>query len=125
MLPGHAAIEKPPPAALYRFLNAIAARGATVTPVVDAFLGHRPLSYRQIDTHFALRGLCSVRPIGHSAQTRDLAPTLFPHRRAILNERRKSGGALHYLVAQVIAHEVTPHFGLGDAQIDAVGGGAW
>jgi predicted Zn-dependent protease with MMP-like domain len=76
-----------------------------------------------IDDPFELTGLYLGVDLTHRSLSdpTPVAPIVFLYRRAILDEWIERGDvALGDLIAHVLVHEVGHHFGLSDAQMDAL-----
>ena len=90
---------------------------------VDDFPAEDVLDDLGIEDPFGLTGLYQGVDIGHRES---LGPALGPsmvflYRRPILDEWAEQGEiTLEELVTNVLVHEIGHHFGLSDAQIDAI-----
>ena len=90
---------------------------------VDDFPAEDVLDDLGIEDPFGLTGLYQGVDIGHRDS---LGPALGPsmvflYRRPILDEWAEQGEiTLEELVTNVLVHEIGHHFGLSDAQIDAI-----
>ena len=90
---------------------------------VDDFPAEDVLDDLGIEDPFGLTGLYQGVDIGHRDS---LGPALGPsmvflYRRPILDEWAEQGEiTLEELVTHVLVHEIGHHFGLSDAQIDAI-----
>ncbi|MFZ4746836.1 MAG: metallopeptidase family protein [Sphingomonas sp.] len=113
-------IERLARAALDRLPDPFGAHLAGVLLIVDEFAEDRILTDMGIESPFELSGLYSGRPIGEPAQTGDTPATIHLYRRPILDEWCETGEALDHLVAHVVVHEVGHHFGLSDADMQAL-----
>jgi predicted Zn-dependent protease with MMP-like domain len=113
-------IERLARAALDRLPDPFGAHLAGVLLIVDEFAEDRILTDMGIESPFELSGLYSGRPIGEPAQTGDMPATIHLYRRPILDEWCETGEALDHLVAHVVVHEVGHHFGLSDADMQAL-----
>jgi predicted Zn-dependent protease with MMP-like domain len=113
-------IERLARAALDRLPDPFGAHLAGVLLIVDEFAEDRILTDMGIESPFELSGLYSGRPIGEPAQTGDMPATIHLYRRPILDEWCETSEALDHLVAHVVVHEVGHHFGLSDADIQAL-----
>lgn len=118
--PGSAQIEALALAALSRLPEPFAAYLANVVLFVQDFADDAVLAEMGIEDPFDLTGLYSGRPVGHTAQTGDMPPTIHLYRRPLLDEWVETGVALDALVTHVVVHEVGHHFGLSDADMHAL-----
>ena len=90
---------------------------------VDDFPSDEVLDELGIEDPFGLTGLYQGVHIGHRS---DFGPAtqpsmVFLYRRPILDEWAENGEVtLEELVSHVLVHEIGHHFGLSDAQIDAI-----
>ena len=90
---------------------------------VDDFPSDEVLDDLGIEDPFGLSGLYQGVSIGHRA---DMGPApgpsmIFLYRRPILDEWAENGEVtLEELVTHVLVHEIGHHFGLSDADIDAI-----
>ena len=90
---------------------------------VDDFPSDEVLDELGIEDAFGLTGLYQGVHIGHRS---DFGPAaqpsmIFLYRRPILDEWAENGDVtLEELVTHVLVHEIGHHFGLTDAQIDAI-----
>jgi predicted Zn-dependent protease with MMP-like domain len=113
-------IERLARAALDRLPDPFGAHLAGVLLIVHEFAEDLILADMGIESPFELSGLYSGRPIGEPAQTGDMPATIHLYRRPILDEWCETGEALDHLVAHVVVHEVGHHFGLSDADMQAL-----
>jgi predicted Zn-dependent protease with MMP-like domain len=113
-------IERLARAALGRLPDPFSAHLAGVLLIVEEFAEDSILADMGIESPFELSGLYSGRPIGEPAQTGDMPATIHLYRRPILDEWCETSEALDHLVAHVVVHEVGHHFGLSDADIQAL-----
>jgi predicted Zn-dependent protease with MMP-like domain len=113
-------IERLARAALDRLPDPFSAHLAGVLLIVEEFAEDSILADMGIESPFELSGLYSGRPIGEPAQTGDTPATIHLYRRPILDEWCETGEALDHLVAHVVVHEVGHHFGLSDADMQAL-----
>ena len=113
-------IERLARAALDRLPDPFGAYLAGVLLIVHEFAEDLILADMGIESPFELSGLYSGRPIGEPAQTGDMPATIHLYRRPILDEWCETGEALDHLVAHVVVHEVGHHFGLSDADMQAL-----
>jgi predicted Zn-dependent protease with MMP-like domain len=113
-------IEQLARVALDRLPDPFSAHLAGVLLIVEDFAEDRILAEMGIESPFDLSGLYSGRPIGEPAQTGEMPPTIYLYRRPILDEWCETGEALDHLVTHVVVHEVGHHFGLSDADMQAL-----
>lgn len=115
-------IETMARAALARLPEPFAGHLGGVLLVVEDFADAETLDALGIDDPFELTGLYEGIPVGEKHDASGTMPDrirLF--RAAILDEWIARGDeALEHLVAHVLIHEVGHHFGLSDADIDAL-----
>ncbi len=110
-------------AALARLPQPFAAHLAGVRLVVEDFADAETLAVLGIEDAFELTGLYEGVPVGdkHSAPSGTLPDRIRLFRSPILDEWIARGDeSLEHLVAHVLVHEVGHHFGLSDAQIEAL-----
>jgi predicted Zn-dependent protease with MMP-like domain len=75
-----------------------------------------------IDSPYDLLGLYTGRPVGEKSVS-DVAPLpdmIHLYRRPLLDEWIETGESLEALVTHVLVHEVGHHFGLSDADMEAI-----
>ncbi len=89
---------------------------------VEEFADDATLDEMGIENPFELTGLYTGLPIGsksvdHSGTMPDM---IHLYRRAILDEWVETDVSLEALVAHVVIHEIGHHFGLSDADMDAL-----
>ncbi len=89
---------------------------------VEDFAEEDVLAELQIEDPFELTGLYTGRPIGgKSVSDSGAMPDMIHlYRRPLLDEWVETGVALDALIAHVVIHEVGHHFGLSDADMDAL-----
>jgi predicted Zn-dependent protease with MMP-like domain len=110
-------------AALARLPEPFAAHLEGVRLVVEDFADSETLAELGIEDAFELTGLYEGVPVGdkHSAASGTLPDRIRLFRAAILDEWIARGDeSLEHLVAHVLIHEVGHHFGLSDADIEAL-----
>ncbi len=118
--PDAARIETLALATLSRLPEPFAAHLANVVLFVEDFADEETLRAMGIDDPFELTGLYSGRPVGDSAQTGDLPPSIHLYRRPLLDEWVDTGVSLEALIAHVVIHEVGHHFGFSDEDMHAL-----
>ena len=89
---------------------------------VEEFADEAVLDELGIADPFDLTGLYTGRPIGEksSIESGALPDMIHLYRRPILDEWAESAVSLEALVTHVLIHEVGHHFGLSDADMDAL-----
>lgn len=123
LAPSLSEIEALACAALARMTEPFAAHLAGVRLVVEDFADAETLAAMGIADAFELTGIYEGWPVGekHSAPSGALPDRIRLFRQPILNEWIARGDeSLEHLVAHVVIHEVGHHFGLSDADIDAL-----
>lgn len=75
-----------------------------------------------LETPFDLLGLYQGHPVGSegASATGRMPPTIFLYRRALLDAWADGEDSLEALVTHVLVHEVGHHFGLSDADMEAI-----
>ncbi len=109
--------------ALDRLPAAFRAHLGEVRLLIEDFADEETLAELGIDDPFALTGVYEGVPIGqkHEAPSGTLPDRIRLFRCAILDEWIARGDeTLEHLVAHVLIHEVGHHFGLSDADIEAL-----
>ena len=123
LAPDAAEIEALADAALARLPQPFAAYLAGVVLQVEEFADAETLSLLGIEDPFELTGIYEGVPVGekHSAPSGTLPDRIRLFRAPILDEWIARGDeTLEHLVAHVVIHEVGHHFGLSDADIEAL-----
>lgn len=123
LAPDAAEIEALADAALARLPEPFAAHLAGVVLQVEDFADAETLALLGIEDPFELTGLYEGVPVGekHSAPSGTLPDRIRLFRAPILDEWIARGDeTLEHLVAHVVIHEVGHHFGLSDADIEAL-----
>ena len=121
--PSLAEIEALALAALARLPEQFAAHLNGVAVLVEDFADPETLAALGIADPFELTGIYEGVPLGekHSAPTGTMPDRIRLFRSPILDEWIARGDeSLEHLVAHVLIHEVGHHFGLSDAQIEAL-----
>lgn len=116
-------IEQLARAVLARLPQPFAAHLGDLRLVVEDFADAETLADLGIDDPFALTGLYEGVPVGerHMAPSGTMPECIRLFRAPILDEWIARGDeTLEHLVAHVVVHEVGHHFGLSDAQIEAL-----
>ncbi|MCS6986267.1 MAG: metallopeptidase family protein [Sphingomonadaceae bacterium] len=75
-----------------------------------------------LESPFDLLGLYRGHPVGSTGAeaTGRLPPTIFLYRRPLLDVWAEGEESLEALVTHVLVHEVGHHFGLSDAEMEAI-----
>ncbi|MEY4238665.1 MAG: hypothetical protein RL339_1266 [Pseudomonadota bacterium] len=123
LAPDAAEIEALADAALARLPQPFAAHLAGVVLQVEEFADAETLALLGIEDPFELTGIYEGVPVGekHSAPSGTLPDRIRLFRAPILDEWIARGDeTLEHLVAHVVIHEVGHHFGLSDADIEAL-----
>ncbi len=110
-------------AALARLPEPFTAHLAGVRLVVEDYADAETLANFGMEDPFELTGIYEGVPVGekHSAPSGALPDRIRLFRAAILDEWIARGDeSLEHLVAHVVIHEVGHHFGLSDADIEAL-----
>jgi predicted Zn-dependent protease with MMP-like domain len=89
---------------------------------VEDFADDATLDEMRIEDPFDLTGLYRGRPVGDRSVSDSgaLPDTIHLYRRPILDEWAETGVSLEALVTHVLVHEVGHHFGLSDADMQAL-----
>lgn len=112
--------------ALRKLPAAFRAELGDIVLIVEEFADDATLASLDLDSPFDLSGMYHGRPLGEKSSW-DVAPQpdrIHLYRRAILDEWCETGVGLDALVRHVLIHEVGHHFGLSDADMDALEAGA-
>ena len=110
-------------AALARLPEPFAAHLEGVAVLVEDFADAETLAVFGMEDPFALTGIYEGVPVGekHSAASGAMPDRIRLFRAPILDEWIARGDeTLEHLVAHVLIHEVGHHFGLSDADIEAL-----
>lgn len=121
--PGLAEVEALALAALARLPEAFRVHLDGVAVLVEDFADEETLAAMGIADPFELTGIYEGVPVGerHSAPTGTMPDRIRLFRQPILDEWIARGDeTLEHLVAHVLIHEVGHHFGLSDADIEAL-----
>ena len=75
-----------------------------------------------LDSPFDILGLYQGLPVGSEGEhmTGRMPPTIFLYRRPLLDAWAEGEDSLETLVTHVLVHEVGHHFGLSDADMEAI-----
>jgi len=120
--PDAAAIEALARRAMARLPEAFARHLDGVVLQIAEFPEDDVLDEMGIDSPYDLLGLYTGRPIGQKSVS-DVAPLpdmIHLYRRPLLDEWIETGESLEALVTHVLVHEVGHHFGLSDADMEAI-----
>ncbi len=123
LAPDAAEIEALARAALARLPDVFAAHLDGVRLVVEDFADVETLAMLEIEDPFELTGIYEGVPVGekHMAPSGTMPDRIRLFRSPILDEWIARGDdTLEHLVAHVVIHEVGHHFGLSDADIEAL-----
>jgi predicted Zn-dependent protease with MMP-like domain len=123
LAPDLAEIEALARVALARLPEPFAGYVQDVRLVVEDFADSQTLAELGIDDPFELTGLYEGVPVGekHSAESGAMPDRIRLFRAPILDEWIARGDeSLEHLVAHVLVHEIGHHFGLSDADIEAL-----
>ncbi len=123
LAPSAAEIEALARAALERLPEAFRVHLDGVLLLVEDFADPETLADMGIEDPFELTGLYEGVPVGekHSAPSGTMPDRIRLFRSPILDEWIARGDeTLEHLVAHVVIHEVGHHFGLSDADIEAL-----
>jgi predicted Zn-dependent protease with MMP-like domain len=123
LAPTAAEIEQLARAALADLPEPFATHLAGVVLQVEEFADAETLALLEIEDPFELTGIYEGVPVGdkHSAPSGTLPDRIRLFRAPILDEWIARGDeTLEHLVAHVVIHEVGHHFGLSDADIEAL-----
>ena len=123
LAPDAAEIEALADAALSRLPEPFAGHLEGVVLQVEEFADAETLAMLGIEDPFELTGIYEGVPVGekHSAPSGTLPARIRLFRAPILDEWIARGDeTLEHLVAHVVIHEVGHHFGLSDADIEAL-----
>jgi predicted Zn-dependent protease with MMP-like domain len=110
-------------AAMLRLPAVFRAHLSDIVLLVEDFADEETLAELGMDDPFALTGLYEGVPIGqkHEAPSGAMPDRIRLFRGAILDEWIARGDeTLEHLVAHVLIHELGHHFGLSDADIEAL-----
>jgi predicted Zn-dependent protease with MMP-like domain len=120
--PDAAEIERLARGALRRLPEPFAAHLGDIVLRVEEFADAETLRSVGLSDSWELTGLYSGRPVGEASlwSSGDLPPTITLFRAPLVDEWRATGVALDALVRNVVVHEVGHHFGLSDADMDAL-----
>ncbi|WP_238121869.1 MULTISPECIES: metallopeptidase family protein [unclassified Xanthobacter] len=121
--PGLADLEELAAAAFARLPESFRALCADVVIAVEDFPTDEVLDAMQLDSEFDLLGL--FQGIGRAqggalAQTGQMPNMVFLYRRPILDYWAEHEETLGDLVSHVLVHEIGHHFGLSDADMEAL-----
>lgn len=89
---------------------------------VEEFADAEMLEAVGLESPWELSGLYQGHPVSKQSiwASGDLPPMVFLFRQPLLLECRETGVALEDLVHHVVVHEVGHHFGLSDAEMEAI-----
>jgi predicted Zn-dependent protease with MMP-like domain len=89
---------------------------------VEDFPDEEVVAAMELESPFDILGLYWGHHVGDLAgeMTGALPPTIFLYRRPLLDEWANGEDSLEQLVTHVLVHEVGHHFGLSDADMEAI-----
>ena len=108
--------------AFARIPDPFAAHLGTILVRVEDFADAETLEALGIADRWGLSGLYHGRPLDEQSiwDVADMPPVITLYRLPLLREWRETGVRLADLVTHVVIHEVGPHFGLSDEDMDAL-----
>jgi predicted Zn-dependent protease with MMP-like domain len=120
--PSVADIEHLAQAAVERLPELFRQHLATVILRVEEFPDDEVIDAMELESAYDILGLYWGHHVGDPGahQTGALPPTIFLYRRPLLDEWANGEDSLEQLVTHVLVHEVGHHFGLSDADMDAI-----
>lgn len=120
--PSLAQIEALAQAAVERLPELFRQHLATVLLRVEDFPDEEVMAAMELESPFDILGLYWGHHVGDPGgdMTGALPPTIFLYRRPLLDEWANGDDSLEHLVTHVLVHEVGHHFGLSDADMDAI-----
>lgn len=120
--PGASTLEAMARAAFARIPEPFAAHLADILVRVEEFADEATLASLGIEDAWGLTGLYHGRPLSEESSwvSGEMPPEITLYRQPLLAEWTETGVHLEDLVAHVVIHEVGHHFGLSDAQMDAL-----
>jgi len=120
--PDPALVERLARQALARLPEAFAAHLGEVVLRVDEFADDDVLRDMGIEDPFELTGLYTGRPLGDKStfDSGAMPDMIQLFRRPLLDEWVATGVSLEALITHVVIHEVGHHFGLSDADMEAL-----
>lgn len=89
---------------------------------VEDFPDDDVMAAMELDSEFAILGLYHGHHVGDASrdQTGAMPPAIYLYRRPLLDAWAEGPYSLESLVTHVLVHEVGHHFGLSDADMDAI-----
>ncbi|WP_448580607.1 metallopeptidase family protein [Thermaurantiacus sp.] len=122
MAPGAAEIEALALAAAERLPPPFREHLAHVVLHVADFPDEGVMEEMGLESPFELLGLYQGHPVGSPGEfaTGRMPPTIFLYRRPLLDAWAEGEDSLEALVTHVLVHEVGHHFGLSDADMEAI-----
>lgn len=120
--PSLAQIEQLTQAAVERLPELFRRHLETVLLRVEEFPDEEVMSAMELESPYDILGLYWGHHVGDPGgdMTGALPPTIFLYRRPLLDEWANGEDSLEHLVTHVLVHEVGHHFGLSDADMDAI-----
>lgn len=122
MAPDAAEIEALALAAAERLPKLFRDHLAHVVLHVTDFPDEEVMEAMDLETPFDILGLYQGHPVGSEGAeaTGRLPPTIFLYRRPLLDAWADGEDSLEALVTHVLVHELGHHFGLSDADMEAI-----
>jgi predicted Zn-dependent protease with MMP-like domain len=121
LAPSLADIERLARAAIERLPELFRDHLSHVVLRVEDFPDDEVMREMQLESEFDILGLYSGHSVGRSVEVSGALPdTVHLYRRPILDVWAEGEETLEHLVTHVLVHEVGHHFGLSDADIDAI-----
>jgi len=122
MAPGPDAIERIAREAMARLPEPFRAHLGSVVLRIEAFPDAEVMTEMALESEWDLLGLYWGRPVGDKGQepTGALPDMIFLYHQPLLAEWCQGEDSLEALVTHVLVHEVGHHFGLSDADMDAI-----
>ena len=119
--PGLADIETLARAAILRLPELFRRHLEHVVLRIEEFPDETVVEEMELDSEFDILGLYSGHSVARSVEVSGALPdTVTLYRRPILDVWAEGGDSLEHLVTHVLVHEVGHHFGLSDADMDAI-----
>jgi predicted Zn-dependent protease with MMP-like domain len=120
--PSLADIERHAQAAVERLPELFRRHLGHVILRVEEFPDAEVMAAMELESPYDILGLYWGHPVGDpgAEMTGALPPAIFLYRRPLLDEWAHGEDSLEQLVTHVLVHEVGHHFGLSDADIDAI-----
>ncbi len=122
MAPGPEAIEHIARAAMARLPEPFRSHLTSIVLRIDPFPDAEVMAEMELDSEWDLLGLYWGRPVGDkfNAPSGALPDMIFLYHQPLLAEWCQGEDSLEALVSHVLVHEVGHHFGLSDADMEAI-----